>query len=72
MSAHWPVNRPLGDLKEFSTTITNDINGLPTTSPHRSYSESMQVNLGFATYPNPIRGTARAHHDKRLKLPRHS
>ena len=31
--------RPLTDLKESSTTIATDINDLPITSPHGSYSE---------------------------------
>jgi hypothetical protein len=29
-------DRPLDDLKEFSTTMAADINDLPTTSPHGS------------------------------------
>jgi hypothetical protein len=34
--------RPLYGLKKFSTTIAIHINGLPATSPHGSYSDTMQ------------------------------
>jgi hypothetical protein len=30
------TNRPLGELKEFLTTMVTDINDLPATSPHGS------------------------------------
>jgi len=63
-----PANRPLTDLKESSTTIAADINDLPATSPHGSYSEHDARNLGFATDPNPIRGTATAHRDTHCNL----
>ena len=52
MSAHWPVNRPLSDLKESFATIATEINDLPATSPHGSYSEHDARSLGFATDPN--------------------
>jgi len=38
-----------------------DINDLPATSPHGSYSEHDARNLGFATDPHATRGTATAH-----------
>ena len=56
-------NRPLYGLKAFSTTIATDINDLPATSPHGSYSEHDTRNPGFATDPNATRGTPTAHHD---------
>jgi hypothetical protein len=62
--------RPLTDLKESSTTIATDINDLPTTSPHGSYSEHDARNLGFATDPNATRGTATAHRDTCCNFPR--
>src|SRR3989442_15755658 len=65
-----PTNRPLTDLKESSTTIATDINDLPATSPHGSYSEHDTRNLGFATDPNATRGTATAHRDTCCNLPR--
>jgi hypothetical protein len=33
------ADRPLGEQKEFSTTMTIGINDLPATSPHGSYFE---------------------------------
>jgi hypothetical protein len=58
-----PVDRPLGEQKEFSTTMTIGINDLPATSPHGSYFERDAKNLGFATDPNATRGTPTAHRD---------
>jgi len=58
------ADRPLVDPRESSTTIATDINDLPTTSPHGSYSEHDSRNLGFATDPNATRGTAAAHRDR--------
>ena|SRR5215468_1911267 len=55
-------DRPLDDLKEFSTTITTDINDLPVTSPHGSDFEHHAQILGFAAEPNARRGTAAAHY----------
>ena len=56
-------DRPLYDLKALSTTIVIDINDLPVTSPHGSYSETIARNLGFGRDQNAIRGTATAHLD---------
>jgi hypothetical protein len=52
------ADRPLDGLKAFSTTIATDINDLPATSPHASYSEHDARNLGFASDQNTTRGTA--------------
>jgi hypothetical protein len=41
-------DRPLYGLKKFSTTIAIPINDLPTTSPHGSYSDTMQKSASFA------------------------
>ena len=42
-----PADRPLDDLKEFSTTMASDINDLPATSPHGSDFGDMQKFLDF-------------------------
>jgi hypothetical protein len=61
---------PLSDLRESSTTIATDINDLPATSPHGSYSEHDERNLGFGTDPNATGGTATAHRDTCRNFPR--
>lgn len=43
--------------------MATDINDLPATSPHGSYSKHDARNLGFATDPNETRGTATARRD---------
>ena len=58
---------PLTDLKESSTTIASDINDLSVASPHGGYSEPHARDLGFATDPNAIRGTATAHSNTSLQ-----
>jgi len=63
-----PDNRPLDDLKKFSTTIVTDINDLPTTSPHGVDFERNAQILGLAPNPNAIRGTAKAHRDQELSF----
>jgi hypothetical protein len=42
LDAEQPAYLPLYGLKKFSTTIATHINGLPTTSPHGSNSDTMQ------------------------------
>jgi hypothetical protein len=46
------------------------LNDLPETSPHGSYSEHDTRNLGLAIDPNGTRGTPTAHRDTRFNLPR--
>src|SRR5262245_53088039 len=54
------ADSPLGGMKKCSTTIALDINDLPTTSPHGSYSEHDARNLGFASDLDATRGTVTA------------
>ena len=54
-------DRPLGGLKEFSTTMVTDINDLPATSPHGSDFRHHTQILGLASLPSDTRGTAAAH-----------
>jgi hypothetical protein len=56
-------DRPLCGLEVFSTTIATDINDLPVTGPHGSYSEHDPRNLGLARGPLETLGTATAHYD---------
>src|SRR5215467_13738595 len=55
------TTRPLGGLKEFSTTMVTDINDLPATSPHGSDFRHHTQILGLASHPSDTRGTAAAH-----------
>jgi len=43
----WPTDRPLFGLKAFTTTIDNDVNDLPLTSPHGRDSRKMQKIENF-------------------------
>jgi len=65
-----PTNRPLDDLKEFSTIMATGINDLPATSPHGSdFGDHAQI-VGLASSPNARRGTAMAHRDACCDIPR--
>ena len=57
-------NLPLGDLKEFSTTMANNINDLPAISPHGSDFAHNEEILGLASDPRATCGTAMAHGDR--------
>jgi len=54
------ADRPLYGLKKFSTTIAIHINDLPTTSPHGSYSDTMQKIRECQLDPRETCGTATA------------
>src|SRR5215469_17888359 len=59
-------NRPLDDLKEFSTTMVSDINDLPATSPHGSnFGQHVRI-LELAFDPNASHGAATTHRETRV------
>lgn len=54
------ADRPLSGREKFATIIAQFLNDLPTTSPHGSYSDTMQ-EICVSADPAEIRGTATTH-----------
>jgi len=60
-------DRPLDDLKEFSATMTTEINDLPPTARTELTSTTMHRFLDL--HPRPKCGTAKAHRDNYARTP---